>query len=270
MSSGRLTFHVAAPANFKRRYQELLSQDYSAISFERAVELVRAVIEGGRQRLLFDWEEARPRARSAPYKIPPAGSDYLKEFLVRTNDDLEPEVPDSVPDTTKWERLAFEAAVFLTFQSRVHVEGATSLLRDAQSVLFFSTIHAALPKLQSTRRDDAHAFLLHAALAHARLLWTDEPAHQNYMLSALYEYVGDRSATRRMLIAALDNTPVTAHDYLTKIQALWSQLIESGDVGQARDLILVSYRTALPEQLDELAELLDETYTVARRASSTG
>lgn len=246
----------------KDQYRELLGRDYSEASLEDALTLFRRVVETSGYRVVFAWEE-RPTSRKRPYEIPLAANDYLKEFLERANANLLPaEMPDEVHDRTVLDRRAQEAAVFLTFQSRVTLQGHTGFVRDVQSLLFQLCVHSLSPRLVSRRLDDANAFLLNALYAHAQLVWTDAPAHQHFLLSVLFEHLEDRTAALQFLRASLENSAPDDHDFLTKAQSYWSQLIEFGRAREAKAFILDVYRRATAKDLDEIQELIDETYAL--------
>jgi hypothetical protein len=62
------------------------------------------------------------------------------------------------------------------------------------------------------------------------------------------------------LEASLNGTAISEHDYLTKVQAFWSHLIEHDEIDDAREVLLRLHRSSPPEHLEEIQELLDETY----------
>jgi hypothetical protein len=257
-------FNISASASMKASYRELLVRDLSEDAFEETLTLVRRVLETSRYRIVFDWENL-PSTRKLPYEIPAAAQDYLKEFLERANASLPEDMPEEVPDRTALERRTNEAAVFLTFQSRVNLQGDTGFVRDIQSLLFQQCVHALSPKLLSRHLEGAHSFLLHALYAHAQLAWTDVPAHQHYLLSCLYEHAGYREVGLQFLKASLDNSSPEDHDFVTKAQDYWSRLVELGNTTEAKSFALDLYRRAAPKDLPEIEELVDETYALDKR-----
>lgn len=263
-------FKISATASIKGAYRELLERDYSEAAVEDVLGLFRRTVETSGFRIVFAWEEQRPSARKPPYLIPVATNDYLKEFLERANADLPAEMPDAVQDKTVLERRAQQAAVFLTFQSRVTIQGDVGFVRDVQSLLFQHCIHSLSPRLLSRHLDDANAFVLNALYAHAHLVWADVPAHQQYLLSVLFEHLEDRPAALQFLRASLENSAPEDHDFLTKAQSYWSQLIELGQAREAKAFILDIYRRAAAKDLAEIQELIDDTYALesgVKRAS---
>lgn len=255
-------FKVTASSSMKSEYRDLLAGDYSDGALEDGLALFRRLLETSGHRIVFAWEERPSTRKRQRYEIPVAANDYLKEFLERANANLPAEMPDEVHDKTILDRRAQEAAVFLTFQSRVALLGDAGFARDVQSVLFQLCVHTLSPRLLSRHLDDANAFLLHALYAHAQLAWTDAPAHQHYLLSVLFEHLEDRAAALRFLRASLENSAPNEHDFLTKAQSYWSQLIETGRTGDAKAFVLDLYRKASPRDLLEVQELVDETYAL--------
>jgi hypothetical protein len=254
-------FKISASSSMKDHYRELLGRDYSETALEEVLALLRRVLETSSYRIVFAWDE-RPSSRKRPYDIPVAANDYLKEFLERANANLPTEMPDELHDRTLLERRTQEAAVFLTFQSRVTFQGDAGFVRDIQSLLFQHCVHALSPRLVSRHLNEANAFLSHALYAHAQLVWTDVPAHQHYLLSVLFEHLEDRTAALQFLRASLENSSPDEHDFLTKAQSYWSQLIEAGKRADAKAFILDLYRRAASRDLAEVQELVDETYAL--------
>ncbi len=257
-------FKISASAAMKAQYRGLLTRDFSDERLDETMSLVRRVLETSGYRIAFDWEQ-RPATRKRPYEIPSAANDYLKEFLERANASLPAEMPEEVREKTVLERRTQEAAVFLTFQSRVTLLGDSGFVRDVQSLLFQLCIHSLSARLSARHLEEANAYLLHALYAHAQLAWTDVPAHQHYLLSSLYEHSGDRAAALRFLEASLEGSSPDDHDYLTKAQSYWSLLIEDDKAGEAKSFVLNLYRRAAPKDLAEVEQLVSETYALESR-----
>lgn len=231
----------------KAQYRDLLTRDFSDETLEQALALVRRVLETSGRRIVFDWEQRPAARRQQPYEIPAAANDYLKEFLERANASLPAEMPEEVREKTVLERRTQEAAVFLTFQSRVTLQGDSGFVRDVQSLLFQLCIHALSARLSSRHLEQANAYLLHALYAHAQLAWTDVPAHQHYLLSSLFEHSGNRTAALQFLAASLENSSPDDHDFLTKAQSYWSLLIEDDKADEAKSLRSQSLPKGRPE-----------------------
>lgn len=262
-------FKITATAPMRDLYRDLLVRDLLEENLAETLTLVRRLLETSGYRISFDWEQ-RSASKKRPYEIPTAANDYLKEYLERANASLPAEMPDEIRDKTVLERRTQEAAVFLTFQSRVAIQGDWGFVRDVQSLLFQLCIHVLSPRLLARQLHQANSFLLHALYAHAQLAWTDVPGHQHYLLSTLFEHSGDRNAGLQFLRASIDNSSPTDHDFLTKAQGYWSLLIEDEKTEEAKAFVLDLYRRAATKDLAEIQELVDETFAPegrVRRAS---
>lgn len=263
-------FKIASSAALRGRYRDLLEEDFSEVTLKECLGLVRRIFETSGYLIRFAWEKNHGKREKQRYDIPPAASDYLREFLERNNADLADELPDEVPEGTTPERLVQEAAVLLTFQSRVQIEGESGFTRDVQSLLFQHCLDVLSPKLDAKGLSEADGYLMHALYAHAKIAWTDHPSQQNYLMSRLYEHIGQTDIAMELMLASLYNLSVDEHDFVTKVQAYWSMLIESGRFDEAKAFVLEQYRRADAKDLAELQSFLDETYAIqfpARRAS---
>lgn len=252
-------FNISPTSAMRERYRALLRGDWTDSSQRAVLGLVREVIERNNAKLVFSWEQS---SRPKTYPIPPAAQDYLKDFLERTNTGLTVPMPEHVDEGTDLERLAYQAAVFATFQSRVGVRGDVAFLRDLQSLLLLISVHVLLPKLAKNVRH-AHDLLWNAFAAHVHL-WVDVPAHLHYLWGVLLDAVGQRARARDMLLASCHDTNPRDHDYLTKAQAYWSALIEEGRLPEAKGFVLDLYRRAPEADLAEIEQLVNLTFKPRR------
>jgi len=266
----RDTFTITSNANLRTRYRTLLEEDFSERTLDECVALLRRVLETSGWSIRFAWETLPVRRPKHSYEIPAAASDWLREYLERNNADLADDMPAEIPEGTVWDRMAQIAAVLLTFQSRVNLEGETGFARDVQSLLFLQSLNVLSPKLEAKGLDQAEHYLVHALYAHAKNVWTDHPSHQNYLLGMLFEHIGQLDEAMTLLLASLNNSSVEEHDFVTKVQTYWSMLIEASRFEEAKGFLLSQYRRAAQQDLAELEEMLDETYVAqhaTRRAS---
>ncbi len=146
-----------------------------------------------------------------------------------------------------------------------HPKGDTHVLRDLQSLLFLECARVLVPRLGKAGLTDEVNHVLHALRAHATLFWTDDPAHQQYLLHVFFDLVGDKQSAKRLLWASLQATDVEAHEYLSKAQSFWSLLMEEGDYEEAQRFVLGLYRRGREEDLAEIREWVDMTYAASRR-----
>jgi hypothetical protein len=232
--------------------------------------------------LVFDWEE-RPRAHQAVdegshlYPIPTNASDVLVEYLERVNADVieegaRTEALRAPPrrrtgDRLRLARLSIEVRAFLMFpdfpsdgEPRFRLLGDAPLYRDTQSVLFVSTVRELLPALRQHSMRQEHDALIPVLLAHSLIVWQADPAHQQHLRGLLFDELGDSASSLEARRQAFWLTPVTSHDYMTKAQILWSHLLDVGMKEQAEAFVLHLYRTAPPEYLDEIHEMIRDTF----------
>jgi len=260
----RPVFEVFPTSAMREKYRALLRGEWTDPSLQAVLALVREAIERKNRTLVFSWEQSR---RQRTYPIPPAAEDYLVDFLERANTGLAVEMPERVAERTELERLAYQVAVFATFQSRLGVRGDVAFLRDLQSLLLLVSVHVLLPKLVKNVRH-AHDLLWNALAAHVQL-GGHVPAHSLYLWSVLLDAVGDRGRARDMLLASIHDTNPREHDFLTKAQAYWSALIEEGRLPEAKGFVLDLYRHAPEADLAEIQQLIDLTFA-PRRARQAG
>ena len=88
---------------------------------------------------------------------------------------------------------------------------------------------------------------------------------QQYMLSVLARYLGDRDLEENALRSAFRLTDPDEHDYLTLAQSYWHFLLENQRHEDAETFLLDVYRRAPQNLLDEIREMLDETLAERRR-----
>jgi hypothetical protein len=140
------------------------------------------------------------------------------------------------------------------------VRGETGLFRDLQSLLYLNVVDSLLPQLQSAGLTEAHDLLVNALGYHSTVVWRDEAAHQQYLLSVLAGYVGDRELEGSSLLASFRLTDPEQHDYLTLAQCYWAYLLENRRQGDAETFLLGVYRRAPRESLAEIREMIDDTF----------
>lgn len=254
-----------SPAHVEK-YKALLRSDWTEKTLIDSVDLARKVVATSGFVLIFEWEHKKePSKRNLEYyPIPPAGSDYLKEFLGKSNAGLTPAIADNVEVPKEKERaakvhLAYASSVLLTLQTRDAIEDSTGLFRDIQSLLYLQCVEVMLPLLKGKSYSFAHDFLVNALFAHARTVWVDDPSHQQFLLCKFFEYVGERKMASRLLEASINNTSPADHEFITKVQMLWSIYLDESLYDRAKDLLLNVYRRANEKDLPELTELIELT-----------
>jgi hypothetical protein len=155
---------------------------------------------------------------------------------------------------------ALRASIYLAFQALFSIRGETGLFRDLQSLLYLHAVDWLLPQLRSAGFVPEHDLLLDAMGYHFTAVWRDNPAHQQYLISVLAGYVGDRELEESSLLASFRLTDPEDHDYLTLAQCYWSFLLENHRSEDAESFLLGVYRRAPRESLAEIREMIDDTF----------
>jgi hypothetical protein len=214
--------------------------------------------------LRFFWEESEHAVRGGkrvidledltellaihrPLGLPgiPVPPDMLGELLAAPNGEV---------------TLAVRAWVYMDLQALFELRGETDFLRDLQSILFLNVIESLLPELRAVGQEQFHSILIHALAYHSAMVWRDDPAHQQYLLSTWAHYLGNRDIEENALRSAFRLTDPDEHDYLTLAQSYWHFLLENQRHEDAEKFLLGVYRTAPQEQLNEIKGLIDETF----------
>jgi hypothetical protein len=162
-----------------------------------------------------------------------------------------------------------KAAFFLSLQSRFRLDGNVNFLADCQSLLFSSVVHAMWPTLQAKRMSAEQNLLLGYLMMHTIIVWEQRPSHK-YFLQSQYYYglLGDALAASNALLNSFRTCNPSDHDWITKAQAYWASLIESDRLTEARRFAVLLSRIAGPEHLDEIMDLIDDSYAFMRPRSS--
>jgi hypothetical protein len=258
------TITLKAKLAFKEKYRSLLSEDWSMASLRQVLGLLDELLRASHAALRFSWEESESAFRGGkrvidledltgllaihrPLGLPgiPVPPDALGELLAVPNGEV---------------TLAVRAWVYLDLQALFELRGETDFLRDLQSILFLNVIEALLPGLHAAGLSEFHGILIHALGYHNAVVWRDDPAHQQYLLSAWAHYLGNRDLEENALRAAFRLTDPGEHDYLTLAQSYWQFLMDDRRYEDAERFLLGVYRQAPREHLDEIKGLIDDTY----------
>ena len=81
----------------------------------------------------------------------------------------------------------------------------------------------------------------------------------HWLRCLLFSEIDDMESAEAELSASLFHASPADHDFLTKLQALWMLLMDSGKFERAQELVLHFYRYLPMAILDEAEELLRET-----------
>ena len=249
---------------FKEKYQSLLCEDWSMATLRQVLKLLDELLRTSGVVLRFAWEESAHSVRGGKRVF--ASCDLQKLLTIHRNLGLPgmPVLPDTLAEPLAAPKgadtLAVRTWVYLDLQALFELRGETGFFRDLQSILFLNAVESLLPELRSGGREQLHSILIHALGYHSAMAWRDDPAHQQYLLSALACYLDDRDLEENSLRSAFRLTDPNEHDYLTLAQSYWHFLLENRRFEDAETFLLDVYRRAPQEQLDEIREMLDETF----------
>jgi tetratricopeptide (TPR) repeat protein len=268
MSKRNITIE-AKPAH-KKRYQSLLREDWTMASLQQTLNLLHELLRASHAALQFAWEKSGRSVRGGKVVMDLGDLQGLHDIyeLVGIDELLGlhgvPAIPGAFMEllTTGNDILAFAVRtwVYLAIQVLFDLHGETGFLRDIQSILFLNAVESLLPELRTDGLEESHGMLVHALGNHICRAWGDDPAHQQYLLSVLARYLGDRESEENALRSAFRLTDPDEHDYLTLAQSYWHFLLENQHYEDAEKFLLGLYRRAPREQLDEIKEMIDETF----------
>jgi hypothetical protein len=110
--------------------------------------------------------------------------------------------------------------------------------------------------------------LLNALYSHTFLVWKNKPAHMYYLQSVVMDYLKEWPKRLKLLQQSLTLTSPTNHEFLTKVQSLWSDLLDLGDYQKAESFLLEVYRFALRDDLPEVQEMFHATSRALAHSTS--
>jgi tetratricopeptide (TPR) repeat protein len=134
--------------------------------------------------------------------------------------------------------------------------GEIGFLRDIQSLLFLLTTEYVLPVLQKEQMTEELNLITLILLSHCLIAWHDNPAHQNHLLYVLFENLGFYELARERLYTAFKLTSPFEHEYMTKVQAYWTALIDAKRFDEAEEFLFRVLRHSPEEHFEELKEII--------------
>jgi hypothetical protein len=152
---------------------------------------------------------------------------------------------------------------YLILQSIGDLRGETGFFADTQSILFNGAAQLLLPILQKRKAEGLRLYLADALYMHTWLVWEKNPQHKFFLQSVLMEELGDDAARLILLRRAFELTPVDDHSYLTKAQAVWSDLVDRRNFREAEQFLLNLYRYSPQSYLSEIMKMIHSTYRMA-------
>jgi len=145
----------------------------------------------------------------------------------------------------------------------VKIIGDLGFLRDIQSLTFIMITEYLIPQLHIGKMNEEKNYIIFVLFVHTLVTWHDNPSHQNYLLSILFDELGIKESYRICLYNAFKLTSPEEHDYLTKAQSYWSALMDEKLYEEAKHFVTTLTRTANQEHLEEIKEITELTFQLA-------
>jgi hypothetical protein len=255
---------VRAKRQLVAEYQHLLTGEESLSSLEQATKLVWDVL-GGRVRLTdtglafepstADRTELGRQVHHLPKPRDAFDIERWRKLIFAQ--------PAGTRNQRQLRTLVIEAAEALTvipvIASLAGVIGARySLLIDSSVLLAHHAYFALLPRLKGTALRNERGFLLSAFHHFADSL--AEPTDRFTLLALYYDAIDEPRKAGESRRSALAATPADAHEFMTVLQDSWSSALDAGAMHEALDVLLDSYRRVPRRDLDEVGELIRQTF----------
>jgi hypothetical protein len=256
--------HVRATHADEERYRALLNLDWSKNTLESTLALLWGTIASSAMPAKIPWQKVlvfdEQRVISGR-NLDRTILNPIMQFAPFFHRSPLPELPSTFSARkTRSTAIAETTWTYLIVQLLASLKGDTGIFCDSQSLLFLCAIDSLLPQLKGQNLSAEHDCLVNAMYLHAVFVWRDQqPSHMYYLLSALMDYLGDPAQKRSLLQCSFDLTPKDDHSYLTKAQALWSDMLDQKQYPEAMQFILSVARDSPRDNVPELTEMLIET-----------
>jgi hypothetical protein len=261
---------IVAKDQFVTEYQTLLAENESLATVARAAKLTWDVLGG------------RITPKESGLSFEPSASNAA-DSTTRIQSSLPSLKPRDAYDIKRWQQfvsahpvrnrehrrlraivvdVATALTVVPTIGSSANFSSARcSLLIDSCLLLAHHAYFALLPKLDDQRYAADRMFLLSAF--HDFADSSSEPADRFAMLALYFDAVDKPQQASESRRAALAATAADAHDFLTVLQSFWTSLVERGMLNDALELLLQTYPRVARRDLDEVGELIRQTFRQA-------
>jgi len=147
----------------------------------------------------------------------------------------------------------------------IKIIGDLGFLRDIQSLTFIMITEYLIPQLNKDKMNEEKNYVIFVLFVHTLVTWYDNPSHQNYLLSILFDELGIKESHRICLYNAFKLTSPDEHDYLTKAQSYWSALMDEELYEEAKHFVTILTRTANKEHLEEIEEITELTFQLGKK-----
>jgi hypothetical protein len=245
-------------------YQRLLTENESLTTLGRTAKLVWDIL-GGRieataSGLALEPTTSNPAELGRQLQSSPKPRDA---FDIEGWQRLVSAHPVRSREHRRLRALVVETAVALTvvpvIASPATISGRQySLLMDSCLLLAHQVYFALLPKLNDSTFQQERAFLLSAFHQFSGSL--NEATDRFALLALYFDATGEPQRVNDSRRAALAATPADAHDFMTVLQSSWSTLVERCMLDDALELLLENYPRVSRRNLDEVGDLIRETF----------
>ncbi len=269
--------NMIAISSLKEQYRKLLSTVWSPGTVRDALDLADAFLNASPAPLGFSTflraigKSGKEKSHQlSDFFVPSRFLNYLKELSIQINGGNIPALPERMPKRKspakiKESERVFEIIYNLSFpafsermnESLGPPKRNIAFFRDIQSLLFFLTAEYILPEMRKKRMKEESDFASLIMFSHCLICWHKNPAHQNQLLSVLFNALGFQEAATERLYNAFRLTAPDEHDYLTKAQAYWTALMDAREFDKAEEFVLRLLRRSPEEHFEELKEIVE-------------
>ncbi len=265
---------LIADNQHKRQYKKLLTSEWSSEILKDSLLLIDDLLNSGGLSLGYskradkiDWERT----------ILP----YINLISLKINDDKFPVIPEKIPRRRSASKICnhnivSEAVYDLIFplsvkiggfqNSDLKLEGDLDFFKDLKSLIFLLVSNYILPELAKEQMKEETELIICVLFLNALITWHDNPSHQNYLLSVLFDKLGWSDLYRLHLHNAFLLTSSEEHDYLTKAQAYWSALIDAQKFDDAEDFALKLLKNSKEEHFEEIKEIINLNFYFQKKS----
>jgi hypothetical protein len=244
-------------------YRKALKSDYTKETLRSVLSLLWKLIAESANPSTFEWQKvlAYPPKAAAKRGLNQHIIAQIRQASEVLRDDRIPAIPATIPNIRSDNLVtqAEQVCAYLSLQLLARLTGETEMFADLQSLLFLCAVEELLPNLKKRNFLTEHDCLVNALFVHTILVWRENPSHLCYLQSVLMDYLEQYSSMLDLRRQSLRLTDVEDHSYLTKAQALWSDLMDLGKHKDAYSLLLDLIRYSPQSYQPEIEDMLAAT-----------
>jgi hypothetical protein len=242
-------------------YHRLLTSEWNGHLTDEVLQLLWAAISERHASgdiglfAVLDPESDGPMLGAGPVAMLPRIGDAARLLLSRVGLPALPLKYEPIKRLPKLARQSIQLSTYLTLQMHATVSGDAGFLMDLQSLAFQAAMHFVLPNLRD-RHPAEHSILLHAAALFPYEYLAFDQSHFCYLISMVYDYLGDFDQRLKFLHDSFRLTPRDDHSYLTKAQEYWSELLDHGRGAEAEEFLFALHWRSPPSQRNEIRQMI--------------